>query len=95
MELRMRGGLPRANAVKSVHEKYDVNMLANICAIDRAALPPLMQYWVPGVDVCGTHELLANALVMKGEKKRTQDLRLEDLPGMEEEETENVEEGGE
>jgi Fe-S oxidoreductase len=97
MELRMRGGLPRANAVKSVHEKYDVNMLANICAIDRAALPPLMQYWVPGVDVCGTHELLANALVMKGEKKRTQDLRLEDLPGMEaeEEENENVEEGGE
>jgi Fe-S oxidoreductase len=97
MELRMRGGLPRANAVKSVHEKYDVNMLANICAIDRAALPPLMQYWVPGVDVCGTHELLANALVMKGEKKRTQDLRLEDLPGVEaeEEENENVEEGGE
>jgi Fe-S oxidoreductase len=93
MELRMRGGLPRANAVKSVQEKYGVNMLANICAIDRAALPPLMQYFVPGVEVCGTHELLANALVMKGEKKRTQDLRLEDLPGVEEEES--GEEGGE
>jgi len=85
MELRMRGGFPRASAVKSVQKKYGVNMLANICAIDRAVLPPLMQYWVPGVDVCGTHELLANALVMTGEKKRTQDLRLEDLPGVEEE----------
>ncbi len=85
MELRMRGGFPRANAVKYVHEKYGVNMLANICAIDRAALPTLMQYWVPGVDVCGVHELVGNALIMKGEKKRTQNLRLEDLPGMEEE----------
>jgi len=85
MELRMRGGFPRANAVKYVHEKYGVNMLANICAIDRAALTTLMQYWVPQVDVCGVHELVGNALVMKGEKKRTQDLRLEDLPGVEEE----------
>jgi Fe-S oxidoreductase len=39
MELRMAGGLPRANAVKHVHEKHGVNMLATICAIDRAALP--------------------------------------------------------
>ncbi len=85
MEIRMRGGLPRANAVKHVHEKYGVNMLANICAIDRAALPPLMQYWVPEVDVCGLHELVGNALVMKGETKRTMDLRMEYLPGMEEE----------
>ncbi|GAB4536186.1 MAG: (Fe-S)-binding protein [Thermodesulfovibrionia bacterium] len=91
MELRMRGGFPRANAVRHVHERYGVNMLANICAIDRAALTTLMQYWVPQVDVCGVHELVGNALVMKGEKKRTQNLRLEDLPGVEEE----TEEGGE
>lgn len=91
VELRMRGGLPRASAVKYVHEKDGVNMLANICAIDRAALPTLMEYWVPAVDVCGVHELVGNALIMKGEKKRTQDLRLEDLPGKEEE----TEEGGE
>jgi len=52
----------------------------------------LMDYWVPGVEVCGTHELLANALIMKGEIKRTQDLRLEDLPGMEEESEEEGEE---
>jgi len=84
MELRMRGGFPRANAVKYVHEKFGVNMVANICAIDRAALPTLMEYWVPGVEVCGVHELVGNALVMKGEKKRTQNLRLEPLPGLEE-----------
>jgi Fe-S oxidoreductase len=83
MEERMRGGFPRANAVKYVREKHGVNVLANICAVDRAALPTLMDYWVPGVSVYGTHELLANAMVMKGEKERTTDLRGDDLPGKE------------
>jgi Fe-S oxidoreductase len=83
MELRMRGGFPRANAVQYVHKKYGVNMLANVCAIDRAALPPLMQYWVPEVDVTGVHEMVGNALIMEGEKKRTTDYRGEPLPGME------------
>jgi Fe-S oxidoreductase len=82
MDLRMKGGFPRANAVKFVQEHYGVNMLANICAIDRASLPPLMDYWVPGVKVTGLHELVANALVMKGEKERTTDLRGEPLPGI-------------
>ncbi|MDY6971419.1 MAG: (Fe-S)-binding protein [Thermodesulfobacteriota bacterium] len=86
MELRMRGGLPRANAVKYVHEKYGVNMLSCICAVDRAAFPDLMQYWVPEVEVTGVHELVGNALVFEGEKKRTVNLRGEPLPGMEDEE---------
>jgi Fe-S oxidoreductase len=80
MELRMKGGFPRANAVKFVQEHYGVNMLANVCAIDRATLKPLMDYWVPSVNVCGLHELVANALIMKGEKERTTDLRGEPLP---------------
>ncbi|MDA8139101.1 MAG: (Fe-S)-binding protein [Desulfobacteraceae bacterium] len=84
MEQRMAGGLPRANAVKYVHEKFGVNMLACVCAIDRAALPPLMQYWVPEVQVTGLTELVANALVLPEEQERTTDLRGEPLPGMEE-----------
>ena len=88
MELRMVGGFPRAMAVKHVHEKYGVNMLACICAIDRAALPTLMEYWVPEVDVTGVAELVANALIMPGEKERTTNLRGEPLPGMEEEDAE-------
>mgnify|MGYP001813716043 CR=1 FL=1 len=84
MELRLTGGLPRANAVKHVHETKGVNMLATICAIDRAVLPALMEYWVPEVDVTGLHELVANALIVPGENDRTTDLRGEPLPGMEE-----------
>lgn len=75
MEMRLRGGFPRAKAVKYVHEKHGVNRLACICAIDRATLQTLMEYWVPGVEVMGLHELVGNALVMKGEKERKVDLR--------------------
>ncbi|MFH2204971.1 MAG: sulfate reduction electron transfer complex DsrMKJOP subunit DsrK [Elusimicrobiota bacterium] len=88
-DARMRGGLPRANAVKYVHEKHGVNLLACMCAIDKATLPPLMDFWVPGVQVGALHELVGNALVMTGEK-RTTDLRGDPLPGMEEKEEETT-----
>jgi hypothetical protein len=55
-------------------------MLACVCAIDKAVLPPLVDYWVGDVEVCGVHELLGNALVMKGEGERTKNLRGEPLP---------------
>jgi Fe-S oxidoreductase len=83
MEMRMRGGIGRGNALRHVQQKNGVNTLATICAIDRATLPPLANYWAPGVEVYGVHELVANALVMTGEKPREVDLRQEPLPGME------------
>jgi Fe-S oxidoreductase len=79
MEMRLRGGFPRANAVKHVQKEYGVNLLACICAIDKATLPPLLEYWVPGVEVGGVHELVGNALMVKGEKERTTNLRGEPL----------------
>jgi Fe-S oxidoreductase len=90
METRMRGGLPRANAVQYVHDKHGVNSMACICAIDRAVLTASMNYWVPDVGVIGVHELVGNALVMEGETERTTDLRGEPLAGMEESEDEDV-----
>ncbi len=83
-EMRMRGGFPRANAVRYVREKSGVNLLACICAIDKATLPTLMEYWVPGVEVAGVHELVGNALIMKGETERKTDLRGEALKPKEE-----------
>ncbi len=80
LEMRLRGGLPRANAVKYVHDKHGVNLLSCICAIDKATLPALMDYWVPGVEVGAVHELVGNALVMKGEK-RAGDFRGEPFGG--------------
>lgn len=80
MELRMRGGFPRANAVRYVKEKHKVNTLANICAIDRASFPALMDYWVPGMRVSGVHEMVGNALVLGKDDHRTLDMRGEKLP---------------
>ena len=79
MEMRLRGGLPRGNALKYVRDQHDVNLMSCICAIDRATLPPLAEYWAPGVEISGIHELVANALVMDGEPERTKNLRGEPL----------------
>lgn len=75
MEMRLRGGLPRANAAKFVQEKYGVNVVSCICAIDKATLPPLFEYWAPGLEVAGIHEFVGNALNVKGQNDRTTDLR--------------------
>ena len=79
IEMRLRGGFPRANAVKYVKEKHGVNFVATMCAIDKAAFPTLFEYWVPGVETGGVHELLGNALILDGGKERTTDLRGEPL----------------
>jgi Fe-S oxidoreductase len=84
MELRMRAGMPRGNALRYAQQKHGVNHMACVCAIDRATLVPLANYWAPGVTISGLHELVANALVMKDETEpRTMDIRQEELPGAE------------
>ncbi|MEW6338991.1 MAG: sulfate reduction electron transfer complex DsrMKJOP subunit DsrK [Acidobacteriota bacterium] len=83
MEMRLRGGLPRASAVRHVHDRHGVNTLSCICAIDRATLTTLVEYWIPEVGVSGVHELVGNALLMPGEKERTTDLRGTPLAGVE------------
>ena len=90
IEMRMRGGFPRANAVRHVRDNYDVNRLLCMCAIDRATLTAMTEYWAPEVDVGGIHELLANALIMTGEKERDVDLRGEPLKPNGDEEDEDV-----
>ncbi len=81
MEIRLRGGFPRGNAVRFVHERYGVNQLAAMCAIDRATLSTVCEFWAPQVKVTGISELVANALVMKGEKERELNFRKEPMRG--------------
>ena len=81
MEMRLRGGMPRGSAVRHVRDLHGVNFLAAMCAIDRATLVTVCDYWAPGVKVTGISELVANAAVFRGEKERTHNLRLEPVPG--------------
>jgi Fe-S oxidoreductase len=85
MELRLRGTFPRMNAVDYVKQKNGVNMLACICAIDRAVFPSHLDYWVGDVGNCGITELVANALVMDGEIPREYNLRGEEVNDLREE----------
>ena len=71
-----------------------MNQLAAMCAIDRATLVTVCDYWAPGVGVTGISELVANATIFNGEKKRTLNLRSEPIPGMEEDVQEAVPVGG-
>jgi Fe-S oxidoreductase len=80
MEMRLRGGMPRGHAVRHVQREHGVNFLAAMCAIDRATLTTVCDYWAPGVRVTGISELVANAAVLRGEKVRTHNLRLEEIP---------------
>jgi Fe-S oxidoreductase len=84
LEMRLRGGLPRGNAVKYVRDNNDANILLCMCAIDKATLPAVCDFWAPGVDVGGVHEMLGNALVMSERPERTTDLRGQPLKGKEE-----------
>jgi len=79
MEMRFRGGLPRMNAVQYVKDRHGVNVLACVCAIDRAVFPAHLDYWVGGVANCGVTELVANALIMDGEIPRQYNLRGEEV----------------
>ncbi len=81
MEVRLRGGMGRGKAVAHVRDSNGVNTLVTICAIDRATLTPVCDYWAPGVRVAGLHELVGNALVMKGESQRTENFRHEPIEG--------------
>jgi Fe-S oxidoreductase len=81
MEVRLRAGMGRGKAVAHVRDAHQVNTLVTICAIDRATLTTVCDYWAKGVRVAGLHELVANALVMKGEKPRTENLRREPIWG--------------
>ncbi len=85
MERRMQGGFPRASAEKYVAKRHGVNMMACICAIDKATLSGLNQYWIPEVEICGIHELVGNALELEGQNDRETNLRGEPLPAEPEE----------
>ncbi len=86
IDMRMRGAFPRASALRHVRDKHNVNHLLCMCAIDRATLTALTEYWAPEVSVGGIHELVANALIMEGENERALDLRGEPFVDVEEDE---------
>ncbi len=69
MELRVKGALPRANALYEVMESKGVNTMAMICAICKAQFTKVLPKYGIDMDVVASvHQLVSNAIVLGGKK---------------------------
>lgn len=65
IELRVKGALPRMEALKYVVDQHGVNFMATICAICKAQFSKVLPYY--GFDmsmVGGVHQLVSKAIVL-------------------------------
>lgn len=65
MELRVKGALPRMQALKQVVEEHSVTHLAAICAICKSQFSKVMPYYGFKLDqIVSVHQLVSNAIVL-------------------------------
>jgi len=65
MEIRVKGALPRMEALNQVKEEHGVNFMATICAICKAQFTKVLPIY--GFDrkvVGGVHQLVSNAIIL-------------------------------
>jgi Fe-S oxidoreductase len=82
MEIRVKGALPRMQALKTVVEDNGVTNLAAICAICKSQFTKVLPYYDFSMDmIVSVHQLVSNAIVLKGSEQE------KELDGIEDEET--------
>jgi Fe-S oxidoreductase len=65
MELRVKGALPRMEALKHVVEQHGVTHMAAICAICKSQFAKVMPYYGFTMDsIVSVHQLVSNAIVL-------------------------------
>nr|VFK50189.1 MAG: Fe-S oxidoreductase [Candidatus Kentron sp. TUN]VFK50827.1 MAG: Fe-S oxidoreductase [Candidatus Kentron sp. TUN]VFK51247.1 MAG: Fe-S oxidoreductase [Candidatus Kentron sp. TUN] len=65
MELRIKGAMPRMQALKDVTEKHQVTHLAAICAICKSQFSKVLPYYGFAMDqVVSVHQLVSDAIVL-------------------------------
>jgi len=70
MEVRVKGALPRMEALKAVEEEHGVTNIAAICAICKSQFTKMLPYYGFEMDaIMSVHQLVSNALVMKGSEQ--------------------------
>ena len=68
MELRVKGALPRMEALKEVVDDYHVTHIAAICAICKSQFAKVLPYYGFTMDqIVSVHQLVSNAIVMTPE----------------------------
>ena len=65
MELRVKGAMPRLQAVKEVVDIAAVTHMANICAICKSQFTKVFPYYDFGMDmIVGVHQLVSSAIIL-------------------------------
>ncbi len=65
MEIRIKGALPRMEALKDVVENYGVTHMAAICAICKSQFTKVMPYYGFTMDqIVSVHQLVSNAIIL-------------------------------
>ena len=89
MEIRVKGALPRMEALKDVQDNNGVNTLAAICAICKAQFAKVLPYYNFPMDMLvSTHQLVGESLVMTGSEQEKELMEEEAAPETESETTE-------
>jgi Fe-S oxidoreductase len=69
MELRVKGAMPRMQALKEVVEEHDVNYLAAICAICKSQFTKTLPYYNFPMDMIGSVHGLVSEAIQLGAKE--------------------------
>jgi Fe-S oxidoreductase len=65
IEIRVKGVMPRMQALKRVKDSHNVNFFALICAICKAQFTKVFPYYgIEMEEVGGIHQLISNAIVL-------------------------------
>ena len=73
MEIRVKGALPRMQALKQVTEEHGVTNLAAICAICKSQFAKTLPYFGFRMDqIVSVHQLVSNAIVLKGSEQEAE-----------------------
>ena len=65
IELRVKGALPRMQALQQVVDEYGVNYMAAICAICKSQFTKVLPYYKHSMNMIGSvHGLVSNAIVL-------------------------------
>ncbi len=65
VELRVKGALPRMQALQEVVDEYQVNYMAAICAICKSQFTKVLPYYKHSMNMIGSvHGLVSNAIVL-------------------------------
>jgi len=68
IELRVKGAMPRMQALKTINDKHQITHMAAICAICKSQFARVLPYYGFQMDqIISVHQLVGDALVMKDE----------------------------